>query len=83
MSGAQSTREARLRPEEAHRYPWIPAGEWHPAAMLADRVLAGHVLRGQAVAIWGRALQEGHFEFRGGDTRGGERAGARGRSEDR
>jgi hypothetical protein len=78
----QSTREARLRPEEARRYPWIAAGEWHPAALLADRVLAGHLLRGRDVAIWGRVLQEDHFEFRGGDARGGERAGARQRRQD-
>lgn len=83
MSAAQSTREARLRPEEAHRYPWILAGEWHPAAALADRVLAGHLLRGRAVAIWGRVLPESHFEFRGGEARGGERAGARPRRGDR
>lgn len=77
MSSAESTREARLRPEEAHRYPWIRPGEWQPAAILADRVLAGHLLRGRDDVIWGRVLVEGHFEFRGGSARFGERAAIR------
>jgi len=74
---AQCAREARLRPEQAHRYPWIRPGEWQPAAMLADRVLAGHLLRGRDDVIWGRVLVEAHFEFRGGSARAGERAAIR------
>ena len=76
-SSAGNTREARLRPEEAHRYPWIRPGEWQPAAILADRVLAGQLLRGRYDLIWGRMLVESYFEFRGGSGRTGERAAIR------
>jgi hypothetical protein len=73
----QTIREARLRPEQAHRYPWIPPGQWQPAALLADRVLAGQLLRGRDDVIWGRVLVDDHFEFRGGGGRAGERAAIR------
>jgi hypothetical protein len=73
-----SAREARLRPEHAPLYPGIPLGEWLPAAPLADRVLAGRLLRGASSALQGRVLVEEHFEFRGGDpARQGEREGYR------
>jgi hypothetical protein len=74
-----SRREACLRPEHAHRYAGIRAGQWEPAAVLADRVLAERLLRGFVVAIIGRPLLEAHFDFRGGD----ERRSARPRREDR
>jgi hypothetical protein len=67
-------REARLRPEAAGRYPWIWPGEWQPAAILADRVLAGLLLRGGYALVWNRVLDQDHFEFRGGGAAGGERA---------
>ena len=71
-------REARLLPEHAYLYPGVPAGEWLGAAVLADRILAGRLLRGACSAIQGRVLVEEHFEFRGGDTgRRGEREGYR------
>jgi len=71
-------REARLQPEHAHLYPGVPAGEWQHAAVLADRVLAGRLLRGACSALQGRVLVEEHFDFRGGDTgRRGEREGFR------
>jgi hypothetical protein len=76
-------REARLRPAHAHRYPDIRPERWEPAATLADRVLAGWLLRGNLLAIRGRVLLEEHFEFRGGCERGGEREGARPRREGR
>ena len=66
--------EARLRPEAAGRYPWIWPGEWQPAAILADRVLAGFLLRGGYALMWNRVLNQDHFEFRGGGAAGGERA---------
>jgi hypothetical protein len=59
-------REARLRPEHARRYPGIVPGVWEPAAMLADRVMAGGLLRGAAVGWRNRVLPDAHFEFRGG-----------------
>ena len=71
-------REARLRLEHAPLYPGVPAGEWQHAAVLADRVLAGRLLRGACSALQGRVLVEEHFDFRGGDTgRRGEREGFR------
>jgi hypothetical protein len=76
-------REARLRPEAAHLYPWIRPGEWQPAAILADRILAGRLLRGHGALIVGRELVEAHFDFRGGDARAGERTALRPRREDR
>jgi hypothetical protein len=71
-------REARLQPEYASLYPGVPAGEWLRAAVLADRILAGRLLRGACSALQGRVLMEEHFEFRGGDTGWrGEREGFR------
>ena len=82
-SHGASPREARLRPEHAQQYPGIRPERWESAATIADRVLAGWLLRGNDIAIRGRVLLEAHFEFRGGSERGGEREGARPRREDR
>ncbi len=73
------SREARLIPEYAMLYPWLRPGEWFPAAVLADRVLAGNVLRGARSAVFCRVLIEDHFEFRGGN----EQRESRPRREDR
>ncbi|MGH7499109.1 MAG: hypothetical protein ACREL3_09700 [Gemmatimonadales bacterium] len=72
-------REARLQADYAPLYPGISADEWQPAAVLADRVLAGRLLRGASSALQGRALTDEHFEFRGGGDKGpwGEREGFR------
>ena len=65
-----SRREARLRPEFAQLYPYLQAGEWESAAVLADRVVAGILGRPDGKFITGeRALQAEHFEFRGSDER--------------
>ena len=61
-----SRREARLRPEQADLYPGLVPGQWEPAATLADRVLAGRLLRGRDLLHPGRILADAHFEFRGG-----------------
>jgi hypothetical protein len=77
-----SVREARLQPQFASLYPWIPSGQWQPASVLADCVLAGRLLRGASSAIQGRVLADEHFEFRGGEAgRRGERVGYRPRRE--
>jgi hypothetical protein len=76
-------REARLRPEHAAGYPDVRPGRWDPAATVADRVLAGRLLRGSLTARRGRALPDEHFEFRGGTAPGREREGSRPRREDR
>jgi len=60
-------REARLRPEYAHLYPGLTPGDWQPAARIAEAVLANYLLQQIADAPSpDRALDETHFEFRGG-----------------
>jgi hypothetical protein len=76
-------RQARLRPEHAHRYPGLHAEEWVSAAMLADRVLAAALLRGRDTSLWNRLLRDEHFEFRGGGERLDSEEGQRPRREDR
>lgn len=79
----QAPREARLRPEHAHRYPGVRPERWEPAATVADRVLAGRLIRGDLLARRGRVLLDAHFEFRGGGEPGGKREESRPRREDR
>jgi len=59
-------REARLRPEYAKLYPELVPGQWEPAARIAEVVLARYLLQQMADAPTERALNETHFEFRGG-----------------
>jgi hypothetical protein len=60
-------REARLRPEFANVYPELTPGQWEPAARIAEVVLARFLLLQQTTGAPGdRALDETHFEFRGG-----------------
>jgi len=66
-------REARLLPDCARFYPGVAPGVWEPAAMLADRVLAGGLLRGGAIGWRHRILHDAHFEFRGGEPEPRER----------
>jgi hypothetical protein len=75
-------REARVRPEHAHRYPGFHAEEWVSAATLADRVLAAALLRRRDTSLWIRLLRDEHFEFRGGGGRVSDE-GDRPRREDR
>jgi hypothetical protein len=63
-------REARLRPEFATLYPYLRAGEWEAAEVLADRVVAHTLGRPDGSFIAGeRALDPSHFEFRGRQPR--------------
>jgi hypothetical protein len=60
-------REARLRPEFAQLYPELTPGQWEPAARIAEVVLARYLLRQMTeTPSTDRALDESHFEFRGG-----------------
>lgn len=71
-AGPRLSREARLRAEYAAFYPGIHPDRWASAAVLADTVLAGSILRGQRNSLSGqRVLLEAHFEFRGGDDHQG------------
>ena len=66
----RSAREASLRPQFAGLYPYLTPGQWEPAAVLSDRILA-HVLgrTGGRFITSDRALDPAHFEFRGGHSR--------------
>ena len=59
-------RQARLRPEFADLYPELIPGQWEPASRIAEVVLARFLLQQMASDPMERALQESHFEFRGG-----------------
>ncbi len=59
-------REARLRAEFAHLYPELTPDRWEPASRIAEVVLARFLLQKLAADPMERALQESHFEFRGG-----------------
>ncbi len=74
-------REARLRPEFADLYPELTPGQWEPAARIAEVVLARYLLQRMTDAPGDRALDESHFEFRGGAD--ADRGGASGRAVDR
>lgn len=66
----EATRQARLRPEFAARYPYLTPGQWESAAVLTDRIVANIPGRPGGRFITGeRALDPVHFEFRGGDQR--------------
>jgi hypothetical protein len=78
VTAAPTGREVRLRPEYGEVYPELPAGLWLPA----DQVAAVVVRRASAarrLAIHRRTLDPAHFEFRGGQPRGG--GGSRRRSD--
>jgi hypothetical protein len=59
-------REARLRPEFADLYPELTPDQWEPASRIAEVVLARFLLKQMGSDPADRALQESHFEFRGG-----------------
>jgi hypothetical protein len=63
-------REARLRPEVAHLYPGIPAGIWLPASELGAKLLMLHLQAAASPNLGNRLLDDRHFEFRGGVSRG-------------
>lgn len=73
-------RQALLKPGYAHLYPGIPPGEWQPAAVMVELVLA--LRPGQSPAR-GRPLEERHFEFRGLPSAGTQDDQRRSRLEDR
>lgn len=63
-------REARLRPEAADRYPGLPSDRWLPATEIGARLLMQHLNTAEPPRLGNRLLDEAHFEFRGGTTRG-------------
>lgn len=60
-------RQARLKVPYVGLYPGIVAGEWMPAWLLAEQLLAS--AEGQGLTAGERVCVPAHFEFRGGGGR--------------
>jgi hypothetical protein len=60
-------RQARLKPQFASLYPGVVAGEWMPAWLLAEQLLARAEQQGMSPSE--RVCVPGHMEFRGGGSR--------------
>ncbi|HEX5575966.1 MAG TPA: hypothetical protein VFX42_08850 [Gemmatimonadales bacterium] len=67
-----TVRHARLKPEFAELYPPLKADVWEPAAEMGARVLLWQLQQKGTEALGTRLLDERHFEFRGGWSRGSE-----------
>ena len=77
-------RQALLKSGSAHLYPGIPPGEWQPAAVMVDMVLAvSSGARQRALPSRDRVLDGRHFEFRGRLSAGAQDDQRRSRLEDR
>ena len=64
---APTRREARLKPEFAHLYPPLKAGQWETAAVMAERLVAWLLGKKQhGYLVSDRVLRQEHFDFRGG-----------------
>jgi hypothetical protein len=70
-----AVREARLRPEWAHLYPEFEAGVWIVASRLVPLVLRHRMQDQPTWEFTHRILEDQHFEFRGGRSRGRSWAG--------
>ncbi len=58
--------QALLRHAFAKHYPGIQPGEWQPATLMTERVLALRSRDGHSASIpLDRVLDESHFDFRG------------------
>ena len=74
-------RQARVKLQYAKLYPGIVAGEWMPAWLLAERLLA--LARERGLRPGERICDPSHCEFRGGGRRAPEFLGLRTRVHDR
>lgn len=64
--GRADVRQALLKSGAAHLYPGIPSGEWQPASVMADMVVALRLgPRAGPTGTRERVLDDRHFEFRG------------------
>jgi hypothetical protein len=59
-------RQARVRHEFAHLYPPLTEGQWEPAGVMADRMVAWLLREHRGYVSPNRVLREDHFDFRGG-----------------
>jgi hypothetical protein len=75
-----SERQARLKPQFAALYPGVVAGEWVPAWLLAEQLMAS--ARQRSGNEEGRVCDPSHCEFRGGGRRPPELRGLRTRAAD-
>lgn len=73
-------RQARLKPQFAALYPGVVAGEWVPAWLLAEQLMAS--ARQRSGDQEGRVCNPAHCEFRGGGRRPPELRGLRTRAAD-
>ena len=73
-------REARLKFQFAGEYPGVNAGEWMPAWLLAEQLVAVAERRGLPAGA--RVCDPYHCEFRGGGPRPPELRGLRTRAVD-
>ena len=76
-------RQALLKSSSAHLYPGIPPGEWQPATVMVELVLALKSANGRAPSARDRVLDGDHFEFRGRLSAGGQDDQRRTRLEER
>jgi hypothetical protein len=74
-------RQARLKMQYAEQYPGIMAGEWMPAWLLAEKLVA--LAERQGGAAGQRVCNPSHCEFRGGGPRPPEFRELRTRAADR
>ena len=77
-------RQALLNSSFAHLYPGIPPGEWQPAAVMVDQVIALRMTGSpEPVTARNRVLDPRHFQFRGRLSAGALDDQRRSRIEDR
>ena len=77
-------RQALLKSGSAHLYPGVPPGEWQPANVMVDMVLALRTGANHGTPpARHRVLDERHFEFRGRLSAGAQDDQRRSRLEDR
>ena len=76
-------RQALLKSSSAHLYPGIPPGEWQPATVMTELVLALKSTNSRAPSARDRILDGDHFEFRGRLSAGGQDDQRRSRLEER
>jgi hypothetical protein len=82
--GRADVRQALLKSGSAHLYPGIPSGEWQPASVMVDLVLAlGNGKSGGQPQARDRVLSGEHFEFRGRPSAGAQDDQRRSRLEER
>ena len=74
-------RQARVKPQFASLYPGIAAGEWMPAWLMAEKLMAR--AEEQGLPPHQRALNPAHIEVLGGGPRPPELRGLRTRAADR